>query len=90
MWDLICVFYSILKTFAFACYCFCVRKKYFCFRQMDHLDPNVLSINKLIRVNTEMSIKLKIKLRKQTEKKVLLFPQLRTGTAAAYHNQVMS
>lgn len=37
-----------------------------------------------------MSIKLKIMLRKQTEKQVLLFPQLQTETEEAYHNQVTS
>lgn len=37
-----------------------------------------------------MSIKLKIKLRKQTEKPVLLIPELWTESEEAYHNQVMS
>lgn len=37
-----------------------------------------------------MSIKLKIKLRKQTVKQVPHIPQLVTETEGAYHNQVMS
>lgn len=57
---------------------------------MDHLGPNVVNINKANQVNAEMSIKLKIKLRKQTEKQVLIFSELQTETEEAYHNQVMS
>lgn len=41
------VFYSILKSFAFAYYLICVKKNCFSFKQMDHLGSNVLNINKI-------------------------------------------